>query len=240
MKYASAFEPEELVSLLLKAKGADVVSIPVRERCGWADHFVIATARSPRHIRMLAGAVLHAVKQRVSYVVGTTLRPSIEGADSLETGEQGDDHWMLVDCGSCVVHVFSSEARERYDLEGLWAPGVSLPRRNPKEDVSMTIDTIRVFDDDDDLGRDDRDGEGVPHDGVLRDSKREGDAVALDLASMRDLDAYDDEYLEPPDWDKSLTDLEEARVKRHGKSSRSSKTENSFGKKGVALDDEGE
>ena len=71
--------------MLLKAKGADVVSIPVRERCGWADHLVIATARSPRHIRMLAGAVLHAVKQRVSYVVGTTLRPSIEGADSLET-----------------------------------------------------------------------------------------------------------------------------------------------------------
>ena len=241
MKYASAFEPEELVSLLLKAKGADVVSIPVRERCGWADHFVIATARSPRHIRMLAGAVLHAVKQRVSYVVGTTLRPSIEGADSLETGEQGDDHWMLVDCGSCVVHVFSSEARERYDLEGLWAPGVSLPRRNPKEDATMTIDTIRVFADDDDFGRDENDGEGVPHDGVLRDSKREGDAVALDLASMRDLDAYDDEYLEPPDWDKSLTDLEEARVKRHGRENRrSSKTENSFGTKGVALDDEGE
>ena len=241
MKYASAFEPEELVSLLLKAKGADVVSIPVRERCGWADHFVIATARSPRHIRMLAGAVLHAVKQRVSYVVGTTLRPSIEGADSLETGEQGDDHWMLVDCGSCVVHVFSSEARERYDLEGLWAPGVSLPRRNPKEDATMTIDTIRVFADDDDFGRDENDGEGVPHDGVLRDSKREGDAVALDLASMRDLDAYDDEYLEPPDWDKSLTDLEEARVKRHGRENRrSSKTECSFGKKGVALDDEGE
>jgi ribosome silencing factor RsfS/YbeB/iojap len=241
MKYASAFEPEELVSLLLKAKGADVVSIPVRERCGWADHFVIATARSPRHIRMLAGAVLHAVKQRVSYVVGTTLRPSIEGADSLETGEQGDDHWMLVDCGSCVVHVFSSEARERYDLEGLWAPGVSLPRRNPKEDATMTIDTIRVFADDDDFGRDANDDEGVPHDGVLRDSRRAGDAVALDLASMRDLDAYDDEYLEPPDWDKSLTDLEEARVKRHGRETRrSSKTECSFGKKGVALDDEGE
>ena len=236
MKYASAFEPEELVSLLLKAKGADVVSIPVREKCGWADFFVVATARSPRHIRMLAGAVLHAVKQRVRYVVGTSLRPSIEGADSVETGEQGDDHWMLVDCGSCVVHVFSKEARERYDLEGLWAPGVSLSRRNP-EDVAMTIDTIRVFDDDDDGMIDATDTRAVPHDGVLLE--KASDAVALDLASMRDLDAYDDEYLEPPDWDASLTDLEEARVKRHGRSSRSSKT-SSFGKKGVALDDEGE
>jgi ribosome silencing factor RsfS/YbeB/iojap len=214
------------------------VSIPVRERCGWADFFVVATARSPRHIRMLAGAVLHAVKQRVRYVLGTSLRPSIEGADSVETGEQGDDHWMLVDCGSCVVHVFSKEARERYDLEGLWAPGVSLSRRNPKKDVAMTIDTIRVFDDDDDGMIDGTDTRAVPRDGVLLE-KASSDAVALDLASMRDLDAYDDEYLEPPDWDASLTDLEEARVKRHGRSSRSSRT-SSFGKKGVALDDEGE
>ena len=229
MKYASAFEPEELVALLLKAKGADVVSIPVGEKCGWADHFVVATARSPRHIRMLAGAVLHAVKQRVRYVLGTSLRPSIEGADSVETGEAGDDHWMLVDCGSCVVHVFSAEARERYDLEGLWAPGVALPRRNP-DDVAMTIDTITATDENDD--------DGVPRDGVLlaRDRKNRDGAIELDLASMRDLDAYDDEYLEPPDWDASLTDLEERRVKR-GASGRAS---SSFGKTGLALDDEGE
>ena len=229
MKYASAFEPEELVALLLKAKGADVVSIPVGEKCGWADHFVVATARSPRHIRMLAGAVLHAVKQRVRYVLGTSLRPSIEGADSVETGEAGDDHWMLVDCGSCVVHVFSAEARERYDLEGLWAPGVALPRRNP-DDVAMTIDTITATDENDD--------NGVPRDGVLlaRDRKNRDGAIELDLASMRDLDAYDDEYLEPPDWDASLTDLEERRVKR-GASGRAS---SSFGKTGLALDDEGE
>ena len=229
MKYASAFEPEELVALLLKAKGADVVSIPVGEKCGWADHFVVATARSPRHIRMLAGAVLHAVKQRVRYVLGTSLRPSIEGADSVETGEAGDDHWMLVDCGSCVVHVFSAEARERYDLEGLWAPGVALPRRNP-DDVAMTIDTITATDENDD--------DGVPRDGVLlaRDRKNRDGAIELDLATMRDLDAYDDEYLEPPDWDASLTDLEERRVKR-GASGRAS---SSFGKTGLALDDEGE
>ena len=238
MPYATAFEPEELVDLLLKAKGADVVTIPVREKCGWADHFVVATARSPRHIRALAGAVLHAVKQRVRFVVGTSLRPSIEGADSVETGEACVDHWMLVDAGSVVVHVFSAEARERYDLEGLWAPGVALARRNPTDAAAtMTIDTIRVSDDD--LSDDDDD---TLHDGVRLTRKFENeDVLDIDLASMRDLDAYDDEYLAPPDWEVSLTELEERRVKV-GKNARghSSSSSSSFGKTGVALDDEGE
>jgi hypothetical protein len=62
---------------------------------------------------------------------------------------------------------------------------------------------------------------------------------------MRDLDAYDDEYLAPPDWDASLTDLEERRVKKNiasGDGARgrvsSSSSSSSFGKRGVALDDE--
>jgi ribosomal silencing factor RsfS len=35
---------------------------------------------------------------------------SIEGEDS--------DDWMCLDCGSCIVHCFTAEGREQYDLEG--------------------------------------------------------------------------------------------------------------------------
>ena len=103
----------------------------------------------------------------------------------------------------------------------------------------MTIDTIRVSDDD--LSDDDDD---TLHDGVRLTRKFENeDVLDIDLASMRDLDAYDDEYLAPPDWEVSLTELEERRVKV-GKNARghssSSSSSSSFGKTGVALDDEGE
>ena len=201
MNYVEAFAPSELVDILLRARASDVVSIPVARKCAWTEHFVVGTARSPRHIRMLAGAVLHAVKKRTKYVVGTQLRPSIEGADGPD-GEEGDDHWMVVDCGSCVVHVFSAPARERYDLEGLWAPGVTLERRNP-EDGALTIDTIAPLDEEGE--------EGSGADGVGPDGTPE-----VDLEHMRSLDEYDDEYVEPPDWESSLTDLENRRAKRAG------------------------
>lgn len=226
MKYANAFWPDELVDLLLKAKGSDIVCIPVSEKCGWADYFVVATARSPRHIRMLAGSVLHAVKQRVKYVLGTSLRPSIEGADSIETGEEGDDHWMLVDCGSCVVHVFSSEARRRYDLEGLWAPGIELEKVNgDPSSVPMTIDTIQNDSDDSDSSETEHSYEAS--DGLSIDG------LEIDMESMGDLDEYDDEYLDPPDWDVSLTDLEERKVANVKKNAGTK----GFGEKGVRLDD---
>lgn len=30
---------------------------------------------------------------------------------------ESDDHWVLVDCGVCVVHLFTPEGRERYRFE---------------------------------------------------------------------------------------------------------------------------
>ena len=118
MDYVKAFRPEELVELLVRAKGIDVVAINVRDQCTWTDHLIITTARSKQHLRALAGAVLHAVKARTEYVAGGQLQPVVEGKEN-----GGDDDWLAVDCGSCMVHVFSPDGRERYNLEELWASG---------------------------------------------------------------------------------------------------------------------
>ena len=116
--YLKPFLPSEVADILVRAKGVDVVTMDVSAKCKWTEAFVVATAKSPRHVRVLAGAVLHAVKSRTPFVVGgRAKRPTIEGGDG-PGGTGGDDHWMLVDCGSVVAHVFSAEARERYDLEG--------------------------------------------------------------------------------------------------------------------------
>lgn len=38
------------------------------------------------------------------------------------------DGWLAIDLGDIVVHIFSPDQREYYDLEGLWARGKTLVR----------------------------------------------------------------------------------------------------------------
>ena len=48
------------------------------------------------------------------------IRPArVEGHDS--------KRWILMDYGDVIVHVFTPDAREYYDLEHMWADGKPLP-----------------------------------------------------------------------------------------------------------------
>ena len=140
MNYVKAFHADELVDLLVRARGIDVMAINVRDQCTWTDHLIIATARSFHHLKALAGAVLHAVKARTEYVAGGKLQPIIEGAQN-----GGDRNWMAVDCGSCMVHIFSPEGRALYNLEELWADGTETKHNGPD---ALSLDTITVPDED--------------------------------------------------------------------------------------------
>lgn len=89
-------------------KADDVVVLDVGEVlavCGW---FVIASASNDRLVR----AVVDAVEESITTSGGPKpLR--IEGLDDL--------HWVLMDYGDFVVHVFQQETRDYYDLERLWS-----------------------------------------------------------------------------------------------------------------------
>lgn len=71
------------------------------------DFFVIGTGTTPRQMRAVADET-----DRVMQEQGTDRR-GLEGRDS--------SIWVLNDYGDIVLHLFNSEAREMYNLEGLWA-----------------------------------------------------------------------------------------------------------------------
>ena len=72
------------------------------------DFFVVTTATSGRQMRAIAEDVEMLMKAR-----GSRPRVGVEGRDS--------ETWILQDYGDIVLHVFSPEGRELYDLEHLWA-----------------------------------------------------------------------------------------------------------------------
>jgi ribosome-associated protein len=91
------------------AKSADdVVVLEVGPVLALCSHFVIASATNTRLVRTIADEV----EARIAAEGGP--RPiRIEGRDDL--------HWVLMDYGDFVVHVFLEETRRYYDLERLWA-----------------------------------------------------------------------------------------------------------------------
>jgi ribosome-associated protein len=100
-----------IAALDKKAVGLEILD--VAGRVDYADFLVIMTGRSDRHTHALAQAIEEALKK-------DGLRPlAVEG---LPHG-----NWVLMDFGDVVVHVFQDEARQLYDLEGLWLDARRLP-----------------------------------------------------------------------------------------------------------------
>ena len=73
-----------------------------------ADTFAIVTGRSKIQTRAIGDAIVEAV-EREGYQVSR-----VEG--------YSDGTWILIDLGNVIVHVFTPEQREFYNLERLWAP----------------------------------------------------------------------------------------------------------------------
>ncbi len=96
---------KEIVRVLDKKKAIDIKAIEITEHSIVADYFVIASGTSNTHVKALA--------DEVEYELGLKgVEPHhIEGR---ATG------WILLDYGCVLVHVFSSESREYYNLERLW------------------------------------------------------------------------------------------------------------------------
>ena len=82
--------------------------LDVGELLGITDAFVVTSGTNPRQIRTIADEVQRKVRE-----TGGGSPRTVEGRDDLR--------WVLLDYGDFVVHVFSSDARDHYALERLWA-----------------------------------------------------------------------------------------------------------------------
>ena len=94
------------VKSALGKKALGLVILDVRELTSVADVFIICSGRSNRQVRAIAEHIQTNLKKH-------HIRPlSMEG--------KTEGHWVLLDYGHVVIHVFYEPIRNFYDLEGLW------------------------------------------------------------------------------------------------------------------------
>lgn len=95
------------VTAVLGKKALDIVVLDVSGLTSLADTFIICSGRSNRQVTAIAEFIRTDLKKQ-----GVSLL-SVEG---LQEG-----HWVLMDYGDVVIHVFYDDVRRFYDLEGLWS-----------------------------------------------------------------------------------------------------------------------
>ena len=95
-------------------KAEDILLLDIHQTSDFADYFIICTGTSDRMLQALSENVTEKVREVYH------LRGSVEG--------EAQEGWLLVDFGDVIVHLFSPDRREYYDLEALWARGKVLLR----------------------------------------------------------------------------------------------------------------
>jgi len=104
---------ELVASVCHQRKGEAIRLLEVEGILVITSYFVIATGRTRRHLQGIADEVTKELRER--------------GVESRGSEGYRDGQWVLVDFGEVVLHLFEPEARERYDLEGVWADAPRIP-----------------------------------------------------------------------------------------------------------------
>jgi ribosome-associated protein len=88
-------------------KAGDIVVLDLSPLTTLADYFVICSGGSERQLDAVADGIIEGLRAEGVRPIGR------EGAAA--------SHWILVDFGSVIVHIFAPPEREYYQLERHWA-----------------------------------------------------------------------------------------------------------------------
>lgn len=109
----------EAIDAIDEHKGLATVALDMRSVSGFTDFMVLANGRSEPHVKALAEAVEERLRDndvKVAHVEG-----------------KREGHWVLLDYGDLVVHVFTPEMRQFYQLERLWRDAPMIEFGEPDE-----------------------------------------------------------------------------------------------------------
>jgi ribosome-associated protein len=115
-------EADDLEKLMIAAaaagerKALDMVALYIRKIASFAEYFLVCSGTSTRQVQAIADEVMEKLRE------ARDARPLHTEGYETATG-------ILLDYGDLIVHVFTEESRQFYQLERLWrdAERVELP-----------------------------------------------------------------------------------------------------------------
>ena len=107
--------------IIKERKAVNPVMFEFEKLTSFTDYFLIASGNSSRQVQAIARHLTKRMREKGFKVLGVE-------------GEQ-EGHWILMDYGDIVIHIFYEPIREFYDLEGLW---IEAPRIEPNESRIQT------------------------------------------------------------------------------------------------------
>jgi ribosome-associated protein len=103
-----------IVELAEDKKAADIVLLDLTGLTTVADYFVIASGGSERQLDAIADGIVSGMRDGKVHAFGR------EGTAA--------SHWVLVDFGSVIVHIFTPPERDYYSLERHWSEAKTILR----------------------------------------------------------------------------------------------------------------
>ena len=103
-----------IVELAEDKKAADIVLLDLTGLTTLADAFVICSGGSERQLGAIADGIIEGMRAEKTRPIGR------EGTAT--------SHWVLLDFGSVVVHIFTPPERDYYSLEKHWSEAKTVLR----------------------------------------------------------------------------------------------------------------
>ena len=94
------------IKAIMGRKALNIVVLDVADMTSYADVFIFCSGRSNRQVIAIAEHIKTSLKKHKINPIN---------AEGIKDG-----HWVLLDYGHVIIHVFYEPVREFYDLEGLW------------------------------------------------------------------------------------------------------------------------
>lgn len=110
----SKVKANSIATLLDDKLATDIVLLDMEGISLLADYYIVATGKSTRQNKALQGYIEESMTK--------------EGMEPLQIEGQRSGEWILLDYGDVIIHLFTQEQRNYYDIERLWkdAPKIEI------------------------------------------------------------------------------------------------------------------